>query len=86
MKPRPIESHLRAYVCIHVCEEVRPVLLVTRAGGPRYFRCGDTHPQDASSYRVFGIGHLFERDPGLSELKDLPPTGRPNVKVLDALG
>jgi hypothetical protein len=67
-----IESRLRAYVCVHVCDYVRPVLLVTRAGGPWCFLCGDLHPQDASSYRVVGIGHLFERDPSLVELKDLP--------------
>jgi hypothetical protein len=70
--PKPIESHLRAYVCVHVCDNVRPVLLVTRAGGPWCFLCGDVHPQEPSSYRVVGIGHLFERDHSLLELKDLP--------------
>jgi hypothetical protein len=69
----PIDSHLRAYVCVHVCDDVRPVLLVSRAGGPWCFLCGDVHTQDASSYRVVGIGHLFERDHSLLELKDLPP-------------
>src|SRR5216683_3524517 len=67
-----IEPNLRAYVCIHVCDDTRPVLLVSRAGGPWCFLCGDVHPQDPSSYRVVGIGHLLRRDHSLSELVDLP--------------
>jgi hypothetical protein len=67
-----IERHLRAYVCVHVSDGLRPILLVTRAGGPWCFLCGNVHPQDQSSYRVVGTGHLFERDPSLLELKDLP--------------
>ena len=73
INPKPIENHLRAYVCVHVCDDIGPVLLVTRAGGPWCFLCGDVHPQDPSSYRVVRIGHLFERDPSLLELEDLPP-------------
>jgi hypothetical protein len=67
-----IDSHMRAYVCVHVCDNIRPVLLVSREGGSWSFLCGDIHPQEASSYRVVGIGHLFERDPSLLELVDLP--------------
>ena len=68
----PMDSDLRAYVCIHVAHGERPVLLVSRARGPWCFLCGDIHPQDPSYYRVVGIGHLFQDDPSLLELKDLP--------------
>jgi hypothetical protein len=68
-----IPANLRAYVCVHVCEDTRPVLLVSREAGDWCFLCGDVHPQDAGSYRVVGINHLFARDVSLRELTDLPP-------------
>jgi hypothetical protein len=67
-----INSHQKAYVCIHVFENTRPVLLVSRADGDWCFLCGQDHEDNASSYRVVGIGHLFERDPSLLDLVDLP--------------
>src|SRR5271169_6031078 len=64
--------HLRAFVCIHVFENTRPVLLLSRADkGDWCFLCGDIHSQDASSYRAVGNDHVFERDPTLFELQDL---------------
>lgn len=69
----PIDRHQKSYVCTHVFEGSRPVLLVSRPGGDWCFLCGGEHPEDASSYRVVGIGHLFEKDPTLISLEDLPP-------------
>lgn len=46
--------------------------LVSRPEGDWCFLCGKEHDDDASSYRVVGIGHLFDQDPSLKELKELP--------------
>lgn len=66
-------DHQKAYVCIHVFEGVKPVLLVSRPEGDWCFLCGDEHPDDASSCRVVGLGHIVSRDPSLEALLDLPP-------------
>ena len=66
-------SHQKAYVCIHVFEGSRPVLLVSRRDGDWCFLCGDGHEDVADNYRVIGASHLFARDPTLAEVADLPP-------------
>jgi hypothetical protein len=68
-----IDRHQKAYVCIHVFEKTKPVLLVSRADGDWAFLCGEGHEDDASNYRVVGIGHLFDNDQSLSSLMDLAP-------------
>lgn len=67
-----IDPHHKAYVCIHVFEGSSPVKLVSRPDGDWCFLCGEEHDEDASSYRVVGIGHTFDKDPSLTELQDLP--------------
>jgi hypothetical protein len=67
-----INKHHKAYVCIEVFENKKPVLLVSRADGDWCFLCGGEHADDASSYRVVGIGHVLERDPTLELIEDLP--------------
>lgn len=66
-----IPANLKSYVCIEVFNRERPVLLVTRPDGDWCFLCGANHPDDASSYRVVGIGHPFRDDPTLEEVLDL---------------
>jgi hypothetical protein len=67
-----MHPHLRAFICVHVLENSKPVLLVSRAdGGEWCFLCGDTNHNDVSSIRAVGIVHVFERDPTLLELQDL---------------
>ena len=66
-------SHQKSYVCIHVFDNSRPVLLVSREDGDWCFLCGDTHPQSADHYRVVGLGHVVERDPSLRTILDLLP-------------
>lgn len=66
-----IDPHLKSYVCIHVFENTRPVLLVSRVDGDWCFLCGGMHDDSASSYRVVGIGHLIDRDPTLVAILDL---------------
>ena len=71
--PNDMDFHQKAYVCTHVFAHERPVLLVSRADGAWALVCGDTHPEDASSYAVVGIGHVIDRDPTLEAVLDLPP-------------
>jgi hypothetical protein len=59
-----------AFICSHVFKRERPVLLVSRAGGDWQFLCGDVHSDEAG--HVVGANHLFDRDPRLRELLDLP--------------
>ena len=68
----PTNSHAKAYVCRHVFERSHPVLLVDRSDGDWCFLCGGYHANDASEYRVVGIGHVIESDRTLLELHDLP--------------
>jgi uncharacterized protein YegJ (DUF2314 family) len=63
----------KSYVCIHVFDRTRPVLYVTREDGDWCALCGDSHPDDASAYRVVHLGHVLEQDPTLTELLDLSP-------------
>jgi hypothetical protein len=67
-----IPASQKSYVCIHVFNKERPILLVNRSDGSWCFLCGGGHEQGASNYRVVGIGHLFERDSSLLSLLDLP--------------
>ena len=68
-----MHPHQKAYVCTHVYEGARPVLLVSRADGDWSFLCGEGHADAAASYRVVGIGHVLQRDRSLAALLDLPP-------------
>jgi len=65
--------HGKAYVCLHIFDASRPVLLVSRSEGDWSFLCGAEHEQKAENYRVVGRGHILDRDPTLSELADLAP-------------
>jgi hypothetical protein len=68
-----VDFHQKAYVCIHVFHRERPVLLITRPDGDWCFLCGDEHEEDASAYRVVGIGHVLEHDPSIEAVLDLAP-------------
>lgn len=83
----PWEERL-AYVCSHVFDARRPVLLVSHEDGEWQLLCGGAHDPDETP-RVVGLQHLVERDPSLQELLDLPPdweaeresTGSPWVRT-----
>jgi hypothetical protein len=60
-----------AFVCSHVFEGHRSILLVSRAEGDWQFICGGAH-DEADVPRVVGLNHLIEDDPSLSEILDLP--------------
>ena len=59
-----------AYICSHIFENARPILIVSRAGGDWQCLCGDDGPEERP--QVVGLNHLLERDPTLLELRDLP--------------
>lgn len=61
-----------AYVCRHVFNHERPVLLVSRAEGDWQFLCGGDHEPDEIPH-VVGLNHLLDSDSSIEELKDLPP-------------
>ena len=60
-----------AFVCSHVFENRRPVLLVSRVDGDWQLLCGQAHATKETPHLV-GLNHLLERDPSLQELSDLP--------------
>lgn len=47
--------------------------MVSRQDGDWCFVCGEDHEDNASNYRVVGIGHVLEDDPSLRSLLDLQP-------------
>ena len=63
-------TELAVFVCSHVFEATRPVLLAARADGDLMFMCGAVH-QSGDEYRVVGLGHLLERDPTLASVANL---------------
>ena len=67
-----MKRELTAIICQHIFDDTHPVLLVCRAGGDWQFLCGADHP-DGTRPRVVGINHIFDRDPTLRALADLPP-------------
>ena len=63
----------KSYVCVEVFDGSKPVLYVTRPDGSWCLLCGGDHPDDASEYRVVGLGHLVENDLSLHDVLDLEP-------------
>jgi hypothetical protein len=59
------------FVCSHVFDNSRPILLVARENGDWMHLCGQPH-EDNEEYHVVGVEHLLERDPTLHEVSDLP--------------
>ena len=65
------KGEVAAYVCSHVFEHKRPVLLVARDDGDWQFLCRDSHAPDELP-RVIGLNHLVDDDPSLRQVLDLP--------------
>lgn len=77
-------SHQKSYVCTHVFEQERPVLYVTRPDGDWCFLCGGDHPDEASAYRVVGLGHCVELDASLEQVLDLEPNEEAQRERIEA--
>jgi hypothetical protein len=59
-----------AFVCSHVFQNTRPVLLVARENGDWMYLCGKPHAPD-EEFQVVGAEHLLQRDPSLADILDL---------------
>lgn len=59
-----------AFVCSHVFNDTRPVLLVARENGDWMYLCGRPHAS-TERYEVVGREHLLQRDPTLAGTADL---------------
>ncbi len=66
-----MSKEIAAYVCSHVFEKKRPVLLVLRAEGDWQLLCGGSH-DDKEIPRVVGLTHLVDEDPSLRAVLNLP--------------
>jgi hypothetical protein len=64
-------DHTAAFICSHIFDASRPVLLVVREDGDWCLMCGEGHDFDRDQPKVVGIGHLLERDPTISQVLDL---------------
>jgi hypothetical protein len=59
------------FVCSHILDESRLILLVSRMGGDWQCLCGGEHEPREVPF-VVGLNHLLDRDRTLVELQDLP--------------
>jgi hypothetical protein len=66
-----VHHHTASYICSHIFDASRPVLLVVHEDGDWSLMCGDGHDFDRNPPKVVGIGHILDRDPSLSQVLDL---------------
>jgi hypothetical protein len=60
------------YVCNHIFEGIRPILLVCYENEEMSFLCGSPHKWEAGELIVGGINHVVENDPTVIDaMKDL---------------
>jgi hypothetical protein len=64
--------NLAVYICRHVFEKSRPILLIVREGEDWQFMCGGSDHGGEGDCKVVGVGHLIDRDPTINECADLP--------------
>jgi hypothetical protein len=66
-------KELRVFVCNHVFEKARPVLLISSEDGDLSFLCGELHNQDVAEIKAVGLNHVVDDDPSIVEaLEKLP--------------
>jgi hypothetical protein len=73
MENRGLPRNPKSYACVHVLDRSRPVLYVAWPDGDWCVLCGEDDPDDASVYRVVGLGHAVDLDPAIEEVLDLRP-------------
>ena len=71
MQNNKIKIETPAFVCSHIFNNTRPILFVSREDGDWQFLCGGVDHMGEKP-KVVGSNHLFERDPTLMQLVDLP--------------
>ena len=62
--------NLATYICSHVFEKSRPILLVIHEDNDWIFCCGGEDHSE-KDWKVVGVGHLISRDSTLHECADL---------------
>lgn len=62
-----MEREHAAFVCRHVFDESRPILLVAHEEGDWQFLCGQPH-ESGDLPLVVGLNHLTDRDASLIEV------------------
>ena len=65
------QDHGTAFICSHIFQDIRPILLVAHEDGDWMFLCGDEHDFEADLPHVVGLNHLLERDQSLKLILDL---------------
>ncbi len=63
-------AEIPVYVCSHIFENTRPILLVCKENEEWQFLCGGEHEREEIP-RVVGLNHMLERDNTLSEIMGL---------------
>lgn len=58
------------YICNHIFDKTRDVLLVCKEDGDLQFLCGQGD-HNSDDVHVVGLNHLIERDPSLKEVLDI---------------
>ncbi len=66
-------TELRVFVCRHIFEETRPVLLIANTEGNFSFLCGDEHEQIAEEFPAVGLNHVLYRDKSFSKIVETLP-------------
>jgi len=61
-------KEIPAYVCSHIFDNTKPVLLVAKEDGDWQFLCGEEHDEIPI---VVGINHIIERDNTLVDILNL---------------
>jgi len=64
--------NLRSFICSHVFDKARPILLIVHEDRDWSFMCGKSDHGGAEDCHVVGVGHLVNRDPSIDECADLP--------------
>ncbi|MCP3930377.1 MAG: hypothetical protein GY705_14895 [Bacteroidetes bacterium] len=64
-------DNLPAFICSHIFNDTKPILLVCHEGDDWQFLCGGHHDIDEKP-TIVCVSHLVEQDPSLSEIADLP--------------
>ncbi len=63
--------HTPVFICSHIFNKSRPILLVIKTGGDWQMLCGGMHNADETP-KVVGMEHLLQRDQSLVQILDLP--------------
>jgi hypothetical protein len=66
-------KELRVFVCNHVFEKEKPVLLISSEDGDLSFLCGALHEEGAAEGKAVGLNHVVENDPSIVEALEKMP-------------